>query len=146
MRRFAILVAAVLVLLAPVSAQHPGFTAEDMLKVATLSIADFSDDGARVAVTVRRAYDNAEVDNYRYGDPTYTAPSLARLLVIDAPTGTTQTPFADLVSFSRAAWSHDGTRLAILLSQPIGPGLTPRRRSGSLSVVEGSERSESKGE
>ncbi len=101
------------------------FTGEDMLKVASVSIADLSDDGARVAVTLRRGYDNAEVDNYRYGDPTYTAPSLARVLVIDTQTGATQTPFADLVSFARAAWSHDGKRLAIVLSQAGSPGLKP---------------------
>ena len=47
------------------------FTAEDMLKVSTASVLDLSDDGRRAAVSVRRAYDNAEVDNRRYGDPTY---------------------------------------------------------------------------
>ena len=51
------------------------FTAEDMLKVATASVLDLSDDGRRVAVSVRRAYDNAEVDNRRFGDPTYLSPS-----------------------------------------------------------------------
>ena len=50
------------------------FSAEDMLKVSTVSVADLSDDGGRVAVTLRRSYDNAEVDNYRSGDPTYVAP------------------------------------------------------------------------
>jgi len=109
---------------------HVTFSAEDMLKVASLSIADLSDDGARVAVTLRRSYDNAEVDNYRYGDPTYTAPSRARLLVIDTQTGATQTPFPDLVNFARAAWSHDGKRLAILLSQAAGPTL-PGATSGA---------------
>jgi dienelactone hydrolase len=92
------------------------FTAEDMLNVASIAVADLSDDGARVAVTLRRSGDNAEVDNYRYGDPTYVSPSRSRVLVIDTQTGVTQTPFTDLVDFTRAAWSHDGTKLAILLS------------------------------
>ena len=57
------------------------FTADDMLKVATASVLDLSDDGRRVAVSVRRAYDNAEVDNRRYGDPTYLSPSRVTLQV-----------------------------------------------------------------
>ena len=54
---------------------HRDFTAEDMLKVATASVLDLSDVGRRVAVSVRRPYDNAEVDNRRYGDPTYLSPA-----------------------------------------------------------------------
>jgi dipeptidyl aminopeptidase/acylaminoacyl peptidase len=115
------------------------FTAPDMLTVASLSIADLSDDGARVAVTLRRGFDNADVDNYRAGDPTYVAPSRSRLLVIDTRTGASQSPFRDsLVNVTRAAWSHDGTRLAILLSEPALPGFAapgsrvpPAARAGS---------------
>jgi dipeptidyl aminopeptidase/acylaminoacyl peptidase len=149
MRRFIVLVVAVLsfvslasragLLSAASQASQPRgpFTAEDMLQVAALSIADLSDDGARVAVTLRRSYDNAEVDNYRAGDPTYVAPSRSRLLVIDTQTGAAQAPFKDsLVNFTRAAWSHDGTRLAVLLSEPAppaaaaSPGLKPGAPAG----------------
>jgi len=149
MRKFIVLVVAVLAFVSLASragllsaasrASQPRgpFTAEDMLQVAALSIADLSDDGARVAVTLRRSYDNAEVDNYRAGDPTYVAPSRSRLLVIDTQTGAAQAPFKDtLVNFTRAAWSHDGTRLAILLSEPAppaaaaSPGLKPGTRAG----------------
>ena len=63
------------------------FTAEDMLKVASISVSDMTDDGRIVSAIVRRAYDNAETDNYRYGDPTYLGPSRGTLLVIDATTG-----------------------------------------------------------
>ena len=45
------------------------FTAEDMLKVVSASVQAMSEDGRLVAITERRPYDNAEVDNYRYGDP-----------------------------------------------------------------------------
>ena len=71
------------------------FTAEDMLKVSTASVLDLSDDGRRVAVSVRRAYDNAEADNRRYGDPTYLSPSRVTLQVIDTQTGAAQSPFTD---------------------------------------------------
>jgi dipeptidyl aminopeptidase/acylaminoacyl peptidase len=90
------------------------FTAEDMLKVSTASVLDLSDDGRRAAVSVRRAYDNAEVDNRRYGDPTYLPPSRVTLQVIDTQTGAAQSPFGGLVEVRQAAWSHDGRRLAIL--------------------------------
>jgi hypothetical protein len=99
---------------APAAQARREFTAEDMLKVSTASVLDLSDDGRRVAVSVRRAYDNAEVDNRRFGDPTYLAPSRVRLLVIDTQSGAIATPFDDLVSVRQAAWSHDGKRLAIL--------------------------------
>jgi dipeptidyl aminopeptidase/acylaminoacyl peptidase len=101
---------------APAAQARREFTAEDMLKVSTASVLDLSDDGRRVAVSVRRAYDNAEVDNRRFGDPTYLAPSRVRLLVIDTQSGAIATPFDDLVSVRQAAWSHDGKRLAILIA------------------------------
>ena len=91
------------------------FTADDILDVSTASVVALSDDGARVAVTIRRLRDNADTDNYRYGDPTYVAPSRVQLLVIDVKTGAKQLPFKQLVNLRQAVWSHDGTRLAILL-------------------------------
>jgi hypothetical protein len=54
------------------------FSAEDMLRVVTASVQAVTDDGRLVAFTERRTYDNAETDNYRYGDPTYVAPSAVR--------------------------------------------------------------------
>ena len=47
------------------AASKAAFTADDMLKVATLSVLDLSDDGRQVAVAARRLQDNAEVDNTR---------------------------------------------------------------------------------
>ena len=104
---------------------HRDFTAEDMLKVATASVLDLSDDGRRVAVSVRRPYDNAEVDNRRYGDPTYLSPARVTLQVIDTQTGAAQSPFTGLVDLRQAAWSHDGRRLAILTAS-IGAAATLR--------------------
>jgi dipeptidyl aminopeptidase/acylaminoacyl peptidase len=97
------------------------FTAEDMLKVSTASVLDLSDDGRRAAVSVRRAYDNAEVDNRRFGDPTYLPPSRVTLQVIDTQTGAVQSPFSGLVEIRQAAWSHDGRRLAILTASNGAP-------------------------
>ncbi|MBE3033701.1 MAG: hypothetical protein IMZ74_10955, partial [Actinobacteria bacterium] len=94
------------------------FTAEDMLKVASLNVLDVSEDGTRIAATVRRGIDNPTVDNRRYGDPTYLSPAKVVLQVIDANTGAVDLPFRDtMVSVRDAAWSRDGKRLALLVAQ-----------------------------
>src|SRR5262245_34904408 len=96
------------------------FTAEDMLKVASVSVLDITDDGGRVAATVRRPSDNDTTDNRRYGDPTYLSPSRVTLQVIDARSGAIETPFTSLVNVRDAAWSKDGKRLAILIGHEEG--------------------------
>ncbi|HEX6974966.1 MAG TPA: prolyl oligopeptidase family serine peptidase [Vicinamibacterales bacterium] len=113
-------IALVLIVVARVAAaQAPSaFTAEDMLKVATVSVLDVTEDGARVATTTRRGIDNATVDNRRYGDPTYLSPANVTLQIIDAKTGAVDKPFKDaLINVRDAAWTRDGKRLAILLAQ-----------------------------
>ncbi len=105
------------------SAQAPAaFTAEDMLKVASVSVLDIAEDGSRVAVTIRRGIDNATVDNRRYGDPTYLAPTKVILQVIDTRTGAVDLPFGGaMVNVRDAAWSRDGQRLAVLVAEePAG--------------------------
>lgn len=94
------------------------FTAEDMLKVASVSVLDVAEDGSRIAVTVRRGIDNPTVDNRRYGDPTYLSPAKVILQIIDARTGAVDLPFKDaMVNVRGAAWSRDGKRLALLVAQ-----------------------------
>jgi len=120
-----------------------GFSAEDMLKVVTASVQAMSEDGRFVAIAERRTYDNAEVDNYRYGDPTYLAPSAVRFVVIDVETGQRSFPLGDkLVNVRQAEFSRDGKRLAVLVASPstktttavvsllVGPST-----GGSLSTV-----------
>lgn len=111
---------ALLIVSSPAAAQsaRQPFTPEDMLKVASISVLDLSDDGRRVAATSRRPYDNPTTDHRRYGDPTYVSPSREALLVIDILTGATVRPLAGLVDVRRAAWSRDGNRLAILTVDP----------------------------
>jgi hypothetical protein len=46
------------------------FTAEDLLDVVTASVLDLTEDGARVAVALRRLRDNAVTDHRRFDDPT----------------------------------------------------------------------------
>lgn len=98
----------------------PTFSAEDMLKVVSASVMAMTDDGRLVAVTERRARDNAETDNYRSGDPTFIAPSAARLVVIDTTTGQRTYPLGDrLANVRQAEFSRDGRRLAVIAVTPV---------------------------
>jgi dipeptidyl aminopeptidase/acylaminoacyl peptidase len=120
--RHQIRVGAVAVALVVVShaaaAQSPApFTAEDMLKVTSVSILDVTEDGSRVAASLRRPVDNDTTDHRRYGDPTYLSPSRVTLQVIDAKSGAVETLFKELVNVRDVAWSRDGGRLAILLAR-----------------------------
>src|SRR5262249_48022054 len=58
-------------------AQTPnaGFTVDDLLDVANINIADLSDDGRWLAATSGTLRDRIGIDNHRFGDPTYIAPS-----------------------------------------------------------------------
>lgn len=116
-RRWLPCVAAVL-LAGPAAAQSPApFTAADMLRVAALNVLDVTDDGRRVAASLRLPLDNATTDHRRYGDPTYLAPSRVTLQVIDTTSGGVDTIFNERVNVRDVAWSRDGTRLAILLAR-----------------------------
>ncbi len=95
----------------PAGAQ-PRFTPEAALDVRTPAIAAMTDDGARVAVTVRSRRDRLNVDHQRFGDPTYISPVATRLLMIDTGTGGRTWLHEDPVPLRGAAWSPDGGRLA----------------------------------
>jgi dipeptidyl aminopeptidase/acylaminoacyl peptidase len=126
MRRAASLLTVALLAHTSMGAQPARFTAEDMLKVVTASVQDLSDDGRLAAITERRTYDNAETDNYRYGDPTFVAPSALRLVVIDTRTGERRLPLGDvLANVRQSVFSRDGKRLAILVAAPATPPASP---------------------
>ena len=101
------------------------FSAEDMLTVMTASVQAMTDDGRLAAMIERRTYDNAEPDNYRYGDPTYLAPALARFVVVDTETGQRSFPLGEkLVNVRQAEFSRDGKRLAVIVVSPA-PAVAP---------------------
>lgn len=89
-----------------------GFTPDDALDVQTLSVEDVTPDGGLVAVTIRTHRDRLNVDHFRFGDPTYVAPSLERLAVIDTRTGAEIPVFDDRVQVDDVAFSPDGRTLA----------------------------------
>ena len=110
----AVAVSAVLLAPQPTAQSLAPFTAEDMLKVATASVLGLTEDGARVAVAVRKLEDNATTDHRRYGDPTYVPTNLVDVVVYDTRSGTSERVFKQLMTVRRAAWSRDGLRLALL--------------------------------
>ena len=104
------------------AAPSSAFTAEDMLKVASINVLDVSESGQRIAASTRRPLDNETTDHRRYGDPSYLVPSRVTLQIIDGRTGAIETPFKQLVNVRDVAWSRDGQKLAILLVQePSSP-------------------------
>ena len=72
-----ILTATALAVLTPLPshAQQRPFTPEVALDVNLVSIAAVTDDGSRVAATVRTRRDRTDVDHQRFGDPTYISPA-----------------------------------------------------------------------
>src|SRR5262245_30037290 len=121
MRKTLVLAMALMAVPAVPAAQAPArpFSAEDMLDVVSASVQDISEDGRLVALTERRTRDNATTDNYRYGDPTYLAPSAVKLVVVNTDTGARTFPLDDrLLNIRQAAFSRDGRKLAILAALP----------------------------
>jgi dipeptidyl aminopeptidase/acylaminoacyl peptidase len=102
---------------------NSAFTAEDMLKVATVSVLDLTEDGSRVAVSRRTLEHNATTDHRRFGDPTYVAPSMVDVVVIDTRSGRTDKVFKQLMNVRQAAWTRDGSRLALLTTAENGEQL-----------------------
>ena len=96
----------------PAQPQQRPFTTEIALDVNLVSIAAVTDDGARVAATVRTRRDRTDVDHQRYGDPTYISPVSTRLMVIDTRSGERTWVHEEPAQLRGFAWSPDGDRLA----------------------------------
>ena len=97
------------------NAATSSFTAEDALQIASVAVADLSDDGHWIALTesIRR---DAFGNDYRHdGDPTYVHAVPIRLWSVDARTGQRQAVFADKRAVRSPRWSPDGGQLAFLL-------------------------------
>src|SRR5262245_32211099 len=107
------------------------FTVDDLLDVKNLGVADLSDDGRWIAATAGSLRDRIGVDNYRFGDPTYFAPALTEVWVIDTQTAKTQKLFQDKRQVRALKWSPDGSRLALLaLKQNVFEPMIWERATG----------------
>ena len=94
-------------------AQSP-LTASDLLDIAGASVADLSDDGNWIALTVSKRRDNLGVDASRDGDPSYLRVAPVMLYAVNARTLDRNAVFPAARSVRSASWSPDGTRLAFL--------------------------------
>ncbi len=90
------------------------FGIDDALNVRSSRIEDVSSDGHWVAATVRVRRDALGIDNARYGDPTYVAPSLAEFQLIDATNGQTRAILPGKTQVRSATFTKDGSKLAFL--------------------------------
>lgn len=93
-------------------AQH--FTTEVALDVRSPQIAAVTDDGGRAVVVVRTRRGRVDVDHERYGDPTYVAPAMTAVTVVDTRTGERTWLHEQPAQVSGFTWSPDGSRLAYL--------------------------------
>ncbi len=123
MKRFAALVLVSLALASPSAQTGVPISAEETLKVTTASVLDLSDDGRRVALAARRLFDNAETNHRRYGDPTYFAPSMVEVRVVDTMTGATDRVGNGLMNIRTAAFAPGGAKLALLTAAEDAAGL-----------------------
>ncbi|MFY9573673.1 MAG: hypothetical protein WAV20_19920, partial [Blastocatellia bacterium] len=100
-----------------VSAQtaSSAFTVDDSLDVVNINVADLSDDGRWVAATSGSLRDRIGIDNHRFGDPTYVAPSLVDVWIIDTQTTKAHKLFPRKTQVRSLKWSPDGSRLALLV-------------------------------
>lgn len=100
-----------------VSAQSAkaAFTVDDLLDVANINIADLSDDGRWLAATSGSLRDRIGIDNHRFGDPTYVAPSLVDVWIIDTQTAKAKKLFQSKRQVRGLRWSPDGSRLALFV-------------------------------
>ena len=105
-RRLGAAVILIVVLAGTASAQNSPFTPDDMLKVASISVLDVTEDGRFVAASVRRPIDNPTNDHRRFGDPTYLAPSLVTLQIIRSRSWSTSvtSPGRGMARRSRFCW------------------------------------------
>ncbi|MEO7086993.1 MAG: prolyl oligopeptidase family serine peptidase [Gemmatimonadaceae bacterium] len=121
LRAFAPVALAASTLLIPTVAAHAqqragrAFTLDDALAVRTSRIDDVSKDGRWIALSIRVRRDGLGIDNARYGDATYVAPSLAEFQLIDATTGKSQAILPGKVDVRGAKFSKDGKSLAFFL-------------------------------
>jgi hypothetical protein len=118
---------------AAATAQNSAFTVDDLLDVVSLNIADFSEDGKWIVATSSTLRDRIGINNQRFGDPTYIAPALAEILLIEAQTGKTQKVFANRRQVRGLKLSPDAAYLAMMILE--GDAFKPvvwERKTGVL--------------
>ena len=117
--RFCLLILTCVVAAAPqAGAQTPALDAlvnRFVLDAVTPTTADLSADGKWLAATSATLRDRLGIDNSRFGDPTYTPPSVAEVWAIDTATGRSQPIVTGKRQVRGMKWSPDNSRLALFV-------------------------------
>jgi dipeptidyl aminopeptidase/acylaminoacyl peptidase len=99
----------------PAAGQPAQFSVNDVLDLPSATVSALSSDGRWLVVSTAALRDRIGIDNHRFGDPTYIAPTVADVAVIDTRTGEAQRVFAGKRQARSFEWSPDASRLAFLL-------------------------------
>jgi dipeptidyl aminopeptidase/acylaminoacyl peptidase len=112
------------------------FTVDDMLDLASINVADLSNDGRWIAAVSGSLRDRIGIDNFRFGDPTYIAPSLSDVWIIDTGSGKAQRLFPEKRQVRGLKWSPDGNKLALFVRKGdvFEPGVW-ERATGKFGVI-----------
>jgi len=86
-----------------------------VLDAAVVNAGDLSADGRWLAGTTISTRNRIGIDNTRFQDPTYIAPSMTDVWVVDTSTGATRKIFTEKRQVRAMKWSPDGSRLALLV-------------------------------
>src|SRR5262245_25823338 len=86
-----------------------------VLDSAVVNAGDLSADGRWLAGTTISTRNRIGIDNTRFQDPTYIAPSMTDVWVVDTSTGATRKIFTQKRQVRAMKWSPDGSRLALLV-------------------------------
>lgn len=81
-----------------------------VLDTVTVTAGDLSADGKWLAATAGSLRGRIGIDNTRFQDPTYVAPALVDLLIIDTSTGASQKVFPEPRQVRGFKWSPDGSQ------------------------------------
>ncbi|TVR60158.1 MAG: S9 family peptidase [Gemmatimonadales bacterium] len=104
--------------LGPGTAHGQAFDLADFFRYSTASVEALRPDGSLMLLSLTAMEDRLGIDNYRFGDPTYTAPVQSRVLLVDVVSGEEHRLFPGPVQLQRAVWSPQGDRLAVLVREP----------------------------
>lgn len=120
----ATLVLATVVTPATLLAQTPtapagALTPEDLLGLRTVSVGEYSPDGKWLVLRVATRRDGLGFVAARDGDPSYTRPAPARLLLLNTATGDTTAVVGAARTLGNVAWSRGSDRLAIATRDTI---------------------------
>ena len=91
-----------------------------VLDAVTVTAGDLSSDGRWLAATTQSTRGRIGIDNTRFQDPTYVAPALAEVWVVNTVDGTRRAVFPGKRQVKSFKWSPDASQLALLVVDDRG--------------------------